>query len=92
MEEIDAGLAEIWKVVEEKGLADNTIFFFSSDNGPWIYYPERMAGDGFTRPWHVGFAGNFSGVPKDRVTRADIVCLSSSTGKTRSVEAEPSPT
>lgn len=61
VEELDESLAEIWKKLEEKGLADNTLFFFSSDNGPWIYYPERMAGDGFTRRWHVGSAGVFRG-------------------------------
>ncbi len=61
LEELDAGLAEIWKAVEEQGLADNTIFFFSSDNGPWINYPDRMAADGFTKPWHVGTAGVFRG-------------------------------
>lgn len=61
VEELDAGLAEIWKKLEEKGLAENTIFFFSSDNGPWIYYPDRMAGDGHTRRWHAGSAGVFRG-------------------------------
>lgn len=61
IEELDSGLAEIWKTLENKKLADNTIFIFSSDNGPWIEYPERMAADGKTQRWHVGSAGIFRG-------------------------------
>jgi arylsulfatase A-like enzyme len=61
IEELDASTAAVWKAVEEKGLADNTIFIFSSDNGPWIDYPSRMEGDSVTRPWHVGYTGVFKG-------------------------------
>lgn len=61
VEEIDSRLADLWKVVEAKGLADNTILIFSSDNGPWIDFPARMAGDGVTKPWHVGSTGIFRG-------------------------------
>ncbi len=61
IEEMDAGLAMIWKAVEQKGLADNTIFIFSSDNGPWIDFPARMAADSITKPWHVGTTGIFRG-------------------------------
>ena len=59
--EMDEGLAAIWKVLEEKGMADNTIFVFSSDNGPWTNFPERMEGDGVTIASHVGSAGVFRG-------------------------------
>ena len=61
VEEMDSCLALIWKKLESKKLADNTIFIFSSDNGPWITYPERMSSDGFTDRWHVGAAGIFRG-------------------------------
>lgn len=61
IEELDASCATIWNSLEEKGFADNTIFLFSSDNGPWIDYPARMEGDGVTRPWHVGYTGVFRG-------------------------------
>ncbi|WP_128543305.1 sulfatase family protein [Larkinella soli] len=61
IEEMDEGLARIWKALEAQGLADNTIFIFSSDNGPWINYPPRMAADSVTRPWFVGSAGPFRG-------------------------------
>jgi len=61
VEQLDASLAELWKEVEKQGLADNTIFIFSSDNGPWIEYPARMEGDGVTHNWDVGTAGVFRG-------------------------------
>ncbi|SEM73569.1 Sulfatase [bacterium A37T11] len=61
VEDLDAHIAKLWKVVEEQGLADNTILIFSSDNGPWIEYPVRMSGDGHTKNWHAGTAGVFRG-------------------------------
>ena len=61
VEEMDSCLALIWKKLESKNLADNTIFIFSSDNGPWITYPERMSSDSFTERSHVGAAGIFRG-------------------------------
>jgi arylsulfatase A-like enzyme len=42
-------------------MADNTIFIFSSDNGPWSNYPARMEGDSITKRSHTGFAGIFRG-------------------------------
>ena len=39
--EMDEGLAAIWKVLEEKGLADNTILF-SQVIMEWTNFPERM--------------------------------------------------
>lgn len=61
IEDLDRGLAEIWKTVVKKGEADNTIFIFTSDNGPWINAPRRMYEDGFSKPYHVGAAGIFKG-------------------------------
>jgi len=61
IEELDDGLAEIWKTVEAAGQAGNTIFIFTSDNGPWTNAPQRMYDDGFTKPYHVGAAGIFKG-------------------------------
>ncbi|MCX2481478.1 sulfatase [Pedobacter sp. MC2016-15] len=61
VEQLDASLAEIWTELEKQGLADNTIFMFSSDNGPWIEYPARMEGDGITHRWDAGTAGVFRG-------------------------------
>ncbi|MCF3108518.1 sulfatase-like hydrolase/transferase [Niabella sp. CC-SYL272] len=59
--EIDEGLAAIWNVLEQKNMADNTIFIFSSDNGPWSEYPPRMEKDGVTKRSDVGAAGVFRG-------------------------------
>lgn len=61
IEELDRGLAAIWKALEASGQADNTIFIFTSDNGPWLNAPQRMFDDGYTRPYHIGAAGIFSG-------------------------------
>ncbi|GAA4807760.1 sulfatase [Olivibacter ginsenosidimutans] len=61
VEDLDAHLAALWKALETQGLADNTLFIFSSDNGPWIEYPVRMGGDGATKHWHAGTAGMFRG-------------------------------
>ncbi len=61
IEDMDAGLAQIWKQVVASGQADNTIFIFTSDNGPWINAPSRMYQDGFTKFYHVGSAGVFRG-------------------------------
>jgi len=61
VEQLDSSLGLVWRALERKGLADNTIFLFSSDNGPWIEFPDRMSGDGATRRWHAGTAGVFRG-------------------------------
>jgi arylsulfatase A len=61
VEQLDEGLQRIWKTLEAKGMANNTIFIFTSDNGPWIGFPGRMLGDSSTKPWHVGTTGIFRG-------------------------------
>lgn len=61
IESMDEGLAKIWKVVQDAGEADNTIFIFTSDNGPWMHAPQRVYDDGVTKPYHVGAPGIFRG-------------------------------
>ncbi|MDR0891687.1 MAG: sulfatase-like hydrolase/transferase [Mediterranea sp.] len=61
IEEMDDRMRDLWQAVKEQGMDDNTIFVFSSDNGPWETYPERMATDGHTEADHVGAAGIFRG-------------------------------
>lgn len=61
VEELDSSLSLLWKALGHKKLLDNTIFIFSSDNGPWIDFPVRMSGDSATKPWHAGTAGIFRG-------------------------------
>ena len=36
IEEIDWSVGEIRRALEEEGLQENTLLFFSSDNGPWL--------------------------------------------------------
>ncbi|MEO3404635.1 sulfatase [Mucilaginibacter sp. CAU 1740] len=61
VEQLDESLSEVWAELEKQGLADNTIFMFSSDNGPWIDFPNRMLGDNATKHWDAGTAGVFRG-------------------------------
>lgn len=61
IEELDESLAAVWKAVNDAGQADNTIFIFTSDNGPWINAPQRMYDDGLSKLWHVGTTGVFRG-------------------------------
>jgi arylsulfatase A len=61
VEQLDESLQRIWQALEAKGMADNTLFIFTSDNGPWIGFPDRMMGDGYTKPWDVGTTGIFKG-------------------------------
>lgn len=61
IEEIDNGLRRVWDQLEQQGMAENTIFLFSSDNGPWSEYPARMEEDKRTLRYHTGFSGIFRG-------------------------------
>lgn len=61
IEEMDSCLNLLWKTLARKKMLDNTIFIFSSDNGPWVAYPDRMAADSVTERWHAGSAGVFRG-------------------------------
>ncbi len=61
IEQLDEGIAAVWDAVVKAGQADNTIFIFSSDNGPWINAPQRMLNDGYTTLYDVGSAGIFRG-------------------------------
>jgi arylsulfatase A len=61
IEELDSSLSLLFKKLDQKKMLDNTIFIFSSDNGPWIEFPVRMEGDSATKRWHAGTAGVFRG-------------------------------
>lgn len=61
IEDMDQCMAQLWKALQAAGQADNTIFIFSSDNGPWLNAPPRMFEDGATRLSDVGAAGIFRG-------------------------------
>ncbi|MCE7992678.1 MAG: sulfatase [Roseivirga sp.] len=49
VEEIDWGVGEIMKTLKAQGIAENTLVFFTSDNGPWIIKDERGGSSGLLR-------------------------------------------
>ncbi len=60
IEELDWSVGEVMRALEEKGVAENTIVVFLSDNGPWIDMPPRMLHAGIER-WHAGSSGLLRG-------------------------------
>lgn len=61
IEEIDANVGRLLDALESEGLADNTLFIFTSDNGPWRNLPDRMINSEPVEAWHGGSTGPFSG-------------------------------
>ncbi len=49
VEEIDWGVGEIMKTLKAQGIAENTLVFFTSDNGPWIIKNEQGGSSGLLR-------------------------------------------
>ena len=49
MMEIDWSVGEVMKALRTSGVEDNTLVFFSSDNGPWIVYGNHARQDAFPR-------------------------------------------
>lgn len=49
IEEIDWAVGEILKTLKKEGVADNTIVWFISDNGPWIIKKEHGGSSGLFR-------------------------------------------
>jgi len=60
IETIDWSVGEVLAALDEVGVADNTIVFFASDNGPWLNLPDRMLQAG-NKPWHAGSPGPLRG-------------------------------
>ncbi|MFK8164246.1 MAG: sulfatase-like hydrolase/transferase, partial [Lewinella sp.] len=56
--EIDYGMGEIRKALAEKGMAENTLIIFTSDNGPWLSYGGHAGRSGGLRE---GKATSFEG-------------------------------
>ncbi len=57
MLEIDWSVGEINKALKENGIDENTIFIFTSDNGPWISYGEHAG----TTPFREAKGTTFDG-------------------------------
>jgi len=49
IEEIDAGIGRILDTLKKKGLAENTLVVFTSDNGPWLPFNEHGGSAGLLR-------------------------------------------
>ncbi|WP_027078102.1 sulfatase family protein [Maribacter antarcticus] len=49
VEEIDNGVGKILDALKEKGLAENTIVVFTSDNGPWLPFKNNGGTAGLLR-------------------------------------------
>jgi arylsulfatase A-like enzyme len=58
IQEIDASVGQLMEVLERTGQADNTLFLFSSDNGPWLSYGNHA---GSTGPLREGKGTTFEG-------------------------------
>jgi len=57
---IDWSAGQIVQTLKKLNLDKNTLVFFASDNGPWLYLPDRMLQAG-NEPWHAGSPGPLRG-------------------------------
>ena len=60
IEELDWSVGEIMGALSERGISENTLVVFMSDNGPWIEMPPRMLQAG-NEKWHAGSTGPLRG-------------------------------
>ncbi len=49
VEEIDWSVGQILKTLREEGLAENTLVWFTSDNGPWLIFGDHGGSAGLLR-------------------------------------------
>ncbi|MFK7922266.1 MAG: sulfatase [Bacteroidia bacterium] len=61
IETIDWSTGAIVDGLKAEGLEENTIFIFTSDNGPWNNLPPRMYNAEAVEKWDTGSAGPFRG-------------------------------
>ena len=57
MMEIDWSVGQIMKALKANGVDDNTLVFFSSDNGPWISYGNHAGRTPYREAKGTGFDG-----------------------------------
>ncbi len=60
IEELDWSVGEVMDALKKKGIAENTLVVFLSDNGPWSDMPPRMLQAGIEK-WHAGSSGPLRG-------------------------------
>jgi arylsulfatase A len=60
IEEMDWSTGRIREALKARGIEDNTLIIFTSDNGPWLDLPDRMLQEG-NEPWHAGSPGPLRG-------------------------------
>ncbi len=60
IEEVDWSVGQVLAALDKKAIADDTLVFFASDNGPWIDMPVRMQ-QGGNELWHAGSTGPLRG-------------------------------
>jgi len=60
IETIDWSVGCIREALAKKGVSDNTLIMFTSDNGPWLDLPDRMLNENVER-WHGGSPGPLRG-------------------------------
>jgi arylsulfatase A-like enzyme len=61
IEELDAETGRLLDALRERGLDQNTLVIFTSDNGPWAEMPPRMLSTDEVRATDAGSAGPFRG-------------------------------
>jgi arylsulfatase A-like enzyme len=64
IEEVDWSVGQVLGALEDQGVADDTLVFFASDNGPWVDMPPRMQQAG-NELWHAGSPGPLRGYKGD---------------------------
>ncbi|UCC27080.1 MAG: sulfatase-like hydrolase/transferase [Gemmatimonadales bacterium] len=61
IQEIDWSVGELLEALDRHGLSDDTLFIFTSDNGPWLNYGNHA---GSTGPLREGKGTAFEGGPR----------------------------
>jgi len=57
MMEIDWSVGQIAEALDEAGVSDNTLFIFTSDNGPWVSYGNHAGSTPYREAKATGFDG-----------------------------------
>ncbi len=84
VEELDGSVGQILETLRREGLAENTLVFFSSDNGPWLIMNQQGGSAGLLREgkgstWEGGMRvpgiAWWPGKIKSGVVNTNLACL-----------------